>query len=323
MDALTDTTAMKSNSTVASIKLGYRLFAGNFKKLFKASWLFALLFGLVWGGIGPILSIKLPALITQAMTNPETAMSLSQQYVGLLSICFILFIVGGVVEMMFYSSGFSLLRNHLANDTIPRSKTWFSFDRKIVLRTIKGILASLFVLFVTFMLLGLLYYIGVKTLFIRPDVHTGFAVWVILSIAIFLFVCIPMLFIPIKYILDDKTRFWKLFASDYKIGLRHFGFIFIISLFMCVVMVVATFILQLPTVLLTTANYQANLGMFYGDTLGMPEYIVPLTALVFFISGFMQAYIRISTLFPLYYMYGSIETQEKERKKYQLSMNNK
>jgi len=322
MDALTDTTAMKSNGTVASIKLGYQLFAGNFKKLFKASWLFALLFGLVCGVIGPVLSIKLPALITQAMADPGIAMSLNKRYTGLLCMCFVLFIIGGVSEMVFYSSGFSLLRTHLANGAIPRPKTWFSFDRKIVLRTIKGILASLFVLLVVFTLLGLLYYIGVKTLLIRSDTNARIAVWTVLSIAILLCVCIPMLFIPIKYILDDKTRFWKLLASDYRIGLRHFGFIFIISIFVCIVMVVATFILQLPTLILATANYQANLGVFYGDTLGMPTYIVPLTALVFFISGFMQAYIRISTLFPLYYMYGSIETQEKERKEYQLSLNN-
>ena len=46
----------------------------------------------------------------------------------------------------------------------------------------------------------------------------------------------------------------------------------------------------------------------------MPEYIGRLNFAVFALMGFLQAYIHLSTLFPFYYLYGSIEQQEKERK---------
>jgi hypothetical protein len=34
---------------------------------------------------------------------------------------------------------------------------------------------------------------------------------------------------------------------------------------------------------------------------------------VFVIAGFIQAYVHLSTLFPLYFAYGSIEQQKIER----------
>jgi hypothetical protein len=34
--------------------------------------------------------------------------------------------------------------------------------------------------------------------------------------------------------------------------------------------------------------------------------------LAFFIAGFVQAYVHLYSIFPLYYAYGSIEQQEQE-----------
>ena len=42
-------------------------------------------------------------------------------------------------------------------------------------------------------------------------------------------------------------------------------------------------------------------------------------AAVFLIIGFIQAYIVLSFLFPLYYMYGAIDTHEKEKKNFNKS----
>ena len=41
-----------------------------------------------------------------------------------------------------------------------------------------------------------------------------------------------------------------------------------------------------------------------------------LSALVFLLIGFIQAYIMLSFLFPMYYMYGSIEAHEQEKNKF-------
>lgn len=319
METSTDATVMKSNSTVASIKLGYQLFAGNFKKTFKASWLFAVLFGMVCAAVGPILSIRMPAILTQALANPASSMALARTYTVLLAVCLLLFVVGGAMEIIFYSRGFSLLKGHVSNGKIERPKRWLSFDKPMAWRTAKGVLASLLVVAVGNAFIALLYIAGEKASLIKPDAIAGLAAWGIVALAVALLVYIPVAFIAMKYILDDTTRYWKLFFTAYKTALRHFGYIFVIEFFAGMVIVVATYVLQLPAVILATANYEANLGVVLGDPLGMPSFIVPLTAFVFFISGFMQAYIRMSALFPFYYMYGSIETQEKEKSQFALA----
>ena len=98
--------------------------------------------------------------------------------------------------------------------------------------------------------------------------------------------------------------------------MKHFGFVFIVLLVSGIVVFVAEYILALPAFLLSMANTQANLGVLNGDPLGMPSHITYVSAVVFFIAGFIQVYIRMSVLFTSYYMYGSIETQEEERRLY-------
>ena len=48
----------------------------------------------------------------------------------------------------------------------------------------------------------------------------------------------------------------------------------------------------------------------------MPSYIGWLAAVVFLLIGFIQAYVMLSFLFPIYYMYGSIDAHESERKEF-------
>ena len=134
------------------------------------------------------------------------------------------------------------------------------------------------------------------------------------ELAVMALIMMPLSFITIKYIFRTDTRFWKLLSTDYPTALKHYGFMLIVMLVSCIVIVVAEYILALPAMLLATASYQANIGVLYGDPLGMPGYITYVSAVVFFMAGFLQAYIRMSALFTAYYMYGSIETQEEERK---------
>lgn len=73
---------------------------------------------------------------------------------------------------------------------------------------------------------------------------------------------------------------------------------------------------SLPAVILTIANQTATIGYLTGDPLGMPSYIGWLAAVVFLLIGFIQAYVMLSFLFPIYYMYGSIDAHESERKEF-------
>jgi hypothetical protein len=73
---------------------------------------------------------------------------------------------------------------------------------------------------------------------------------------------------------------------------------------------------SLPAVILTIANQAATIGYINGDPLGMPSYIGWLAVVVFLLIGFLQAYVMLSFLFPIYYMYGSIDAHESERKEF-------
>ena len=56
----------------------------------------------------------------------------------------------------------------------------------------------------------------------------------------------------------------------------------------------------------------SQMGTLQGDPAGMPEYMGWMTVVVLCIAGFIQAYVQLTAMFPLYYIYGSIETAEKE-----------
>lgn len=322
-------TAFKSRSAVAAITLGYRLFATNFKSLFKASWLLSLVFGLFCAAVGTILTVSLPSVVSEAVARPEAAQALGARYVGLLSLSAVLLVVGGLVEIVFYSCGFSLIggltptpSSSVLGDAclskkgeggIDRPTRWFSFSRRAAWRTLKGVLATLLVLAVAVGLLAAFFCVCWRTGAIRPGSIVGLALFALIALAVVLVVGVPMLFVAVKYILTPGAAYWPTLWSNYRTAFAHYGFVFIVALFVGMAMLLATLILQLPALILSTANYQANLGVYYGDPLGMPGYVVPLSVAVFFLSGVMQAYIRMSAIFPLYYMYGSIETQEQEK----------
>ena len=73
---------------------------------------------------------------------------------------------------------------------------------------------------------------------------------------------------------------------------------------------------SLPAIILSMAGNEANRDFMLGDPYNLPSYIGWLSALVFLLIGFIQAYIMLSFLFPIYYMYGAIEAHEKEKNKF-------
>ena len=116
----------------------------------------------------------------------------------------------------------------------------------------------------------------------------------------------------------EKDKVSKLFLPPFKgygSGLRHWGLLFATIFVVYIFTELFTLVCELPAVIIAVANTEAYSGLALGDPLGMPDSIVPLTYAVFTLAGFIQAYVHLSTLFPLYYAYGSIEQQETERQK--------
>ena len=106
---------------------------------------------------------------------------------------------------------------------------------------------------------------------------------------------------------------WRLTAKGMKrlpqmlwtvVRRRQLGVLIVVSLIMLLVVAVATLLLQLPAIILATANVQAAAGMAVGDAVDMPEHLYLLNFATFAVCAFLQAYIHLSTLFPLYYIWG-------------------
>lgn len=312
----TEATAMKSNSAGASIKLGYGLYASTFSNTFRATWLPALIFSIIFAALGTITIIKLPPLMVAITANGGPTQTLAKEYLALLGTAALLVVIGGVVETAFYSCGLSLLRGHKTTGKMATAKWCPALDKHTTWRTFKAVLSVLLINAVPFAAFTLWYALKLRHILAQPGSHYA-AVGITALLAIFMWLALlPTLFVAMKYVINDDKRFWPLLRTDYLPAMRHLGFMLMVVISCGAMVVMATYVLQQPAVILAVANTQANIGVANGDPLGMPTYMTALTFAIFLVSGFVQAYIRMSALFPIYYMYGSIDTQESESKKY-------
>lgn len=83
------------------------------------------------------------------------------------------------------------------------------------------------------------------------------------------------------------------------------GALIALALIMLLLVLVATVIFQLPAIILAIANVEAQNGLAAGDAVDMPENIWWLNFATFSFCGVLQGYIHLTTLFPLYYIWGN------------------
>lgn len=107
----------------------------------------------------------------------------------------------------------------------------------------------------------------------------------------------------------------KSFRWLIKPGFRYMGLFFATLLITLIITTFITLFCELPAVIIAIANIKAYTGAAMGDPLGMPDYLPRMTFAAFFIAGFVQAYVHLASIFPLYYAFGSANTIELERNK--------
>ena len=283
MEKEKDDILLKVRSSRGCISAGYRLFTGHFKHIFRYSWVAALIYA-VFCSVGGAMMIMMPRMM------PITAAILI------------------IVECLFASYGFSVLKQHQTFSNILRPAKWFSLDTHIFVRTIKCWLC----LFVIYLIASIII------------VGIGFAAFKFLSLytaigaaalgaLVIMCLLLPLTYITMSYILNDGIGFWKQLKIGYGVGMRRWGFIFIVVLVAVIVELLLLMLLSLPAIILSIANTQSMFGVAMGDPYALPSYMPALAAGTFLIIGFLQAYVMLSVLFPIYYMYGSIDAQEQEK----------
>lgn len=279
-----DSILMKDRSGRACISAGYRLYMSNFRRIFRYSWLAAVIFALSVSVGGTIMILR-----------PRLAL-----ISGLLIL---------IVEALFTSYGFAVLKQHQQTGVISYTPRWFNLDVHIFVRTLKAWLNLIVIYLVTTAIV-----VGVALLaftYLSPYTALGLACFMGLLAVVFL---LPLAYTNMRYVLTDGVGYWKDLRERYGIGFRRWGFIFLVVFVTSLLLAVICLITSLPAIILTIANQTATIGHLVGDPLGMPDYIGWLAAVVFLLIGFLQAYVLLSFLFPIYYMYGSIDAHESNRK---------
>ena len=285
MEKEKDDILLKVRSSRGCISAGYRLYTGHFKHIFRYSWVAALIFALFCSVSGAMM-IMMPRMI------PLTAAILI------------------IVECLFASYGYSVLKQHQTFGNILRPAKWFSIDTHIFIRTIKCWLCMFVILLVVGVIIAGLSVIAVKYLDYSAYTAVGFFT---LGSLILIGLLLPLAYITMRYILNDGIGFWKQFKIGYGVGMRRWGFIFIVVLVAFIVELLLMMLLSLPATILSMANTQSMFGVAMGDPYALPSYMPALAAGTFLIIGFLQAYVMLSVLFPIYYMYGAIDAQEQEK----------
>lgn len=124
---------------------------------------------------------------------------------------------------------------------------------------------------------------------------------------------LPYTYVSMKYIAEPQTHMWKLFFKNFKVGMRHWGYIFLTLFVMYIILMAVLFIIALPLLILFVAFTSYTIGTPHGDEAAMPGYFPWLLYIVGAVTMFASMFISIIMFYVLYYIYGSIEAREKER----------
>lgn len=298
---------IKNRSSRACISQGFRLYMGSFRRIFRYTWLPALVLAIVSGLFSAFYVNEYPRMLIAMQTGQANMLQLA---LGIGSIMSAGSFLVAVADVVFLSYGFSVLNHHSMTAEIPWTKRLVQLDAPMLWRTTKAVLWLLLIGTVLSLLLTGVFF-GCRRL-LSPLVAVGLTGLVTIVVAVFQ---LPLTYVVFKYILNPKLHFASIFGLSYRTGLRHWGQLFVVVLVTVIICAVAWLITNVPAIILYLANIQAQTGLLYGDPLGMPDHMTWLTIGIFTIASFLQAYIFLSILFPLYYAYGSIEAGEAERAK--------
>ncbi len=103
---------------------------------------------------------------------------------------------------------------------------------------------------------------------------------------------------------------------SFSMWLRHLGMLLLVLFVGLLIVFALSMITSLPTTIMMAANWESQIGMMSGDPIGMPSYVKWLSLIAFFAAGFIQAYVWMTLICPLYLTRASIVKQEQERKEF-------
>jgi len=308
----------RSRSIRTCIIDGYQLYMGNFYRIFRSSWLAAILYAVVSGIVTSYFIAEYPKLVILSAVGPTPSMADTSWVMPTVVALVVGFVVMLLASAYFTSFGVSVLREHKANGTITMPLKWFGrMDRPALMRTLKALGWTVVIEIIIGVIFGGLSYLTAR--FLSHYVALGVYLVVVLLAMLAL---LPLCYVFMKYLLTSGIGFFSLFASHYRTGLRRLGAIILVGLVVGYVTLMLMCVIGLPGIILYLANVSSQIGLLQGDAAGMPEYMRWLNLVVFTLAGFLMAYVSLSILFPFYYLCHKIDKEEEERQNQMQKLNN-
>ena len=303
----------KPRSISAVIRDGYRLYTGHFKRLFRASWIVATVYALCFAlMMNYLIDDVLSLVVTISTFGWPILGAIDYQSTLLMGSLRIALFVLSALALASYAFGTCAV--HRETGQIERPAHWYgTFNRKPFLRLLVASMWLTLLLLVVCALFGAIIY-GVISLGFIDNLWKSLATMALLVIlacivAAFL---LPLAYPVVRFVVSG-TLTWRPPFSGYALGLRHWNLLFVCMLMVAIVTITLTVICELPAFIIGLANAKAYAGAAIGDPLNLPEHMMLMTTTAFVIAGFVQAYVHLYSIFPLYYAYGSIEQWRMER----------
>lgn len=313
MNSNTDLALFRPRSSGGAISCGYRLYTSAFRSIFRASWPVALVYSLATALTSSyFIAHVMPLAEMGTIVDPETMYALWRKTIAEWAALVVLFWAASVVLA---SYGFSAMRQHLLTGEVGRPAHWYGQAGKHTLGRLA--LTALWLLLFGALAAGV---VGAVLLLAgKMQLTTLYAGAAVVGAALF-FLMLPLAFTAYRSVLAKHFSLLPP-VGGYLQGLSHLGMLFVVVLVTGLFTLLLTVICQLPAIILYAANIQSQLGVMHGDEPGMPQSMGLLSFVVFALAAFIQGYIQLSTLFPLYYVYGTLTKESEDRMEARANMN--
>lgn len=134
-----------------------------------------------------------------------------------------------------------------------------------------------------------------------------------IDVVVILLLCTPQAYSWMKFLMEENQGIGSIFGSNWKVGFRHFGFIFATMFLLTLIACVLWMVLFVPLIILLAAYGANSAGAAAGDPSTLSASLLLPTYLYTSAILFVASYFLVWVFFVYYYIYGTIETRENER----------
>ncbi len=143
-----------------------------------------------------------------------------------------------------------------------------------------------------------------------PDT-IGIAILLIVGIALIvgiLVYCSPLVYLFTKYIVDREETVGSVWRH-YRFSLRYVGYLIAYIILIAIVIGIVAVVINMPQWIINTAMVQSARGVAYGDPVGLPGSVYPLSLFIGMVTTFVMALPELWAMISTLYIYGCMESR--------------